>query len=76
MGRCRYAEAGPLVVGDHADFEVRAASISQASRVRLPEAADRVLALCEDWSRRREARAWGAGLGMVKLPPDVVARRP
>jgi hypothetical protein len=73
-GQGKYAEAEPLVVDGYAGMKAREATIPPQGRVRLTEAAARVVALYEAWGKPEPARAWRARLGLATLPADVFAR--
>jgi hypothetical protein len=73
MGRGRYAEAEPLIVSGFEGMKAREATIPAPSKARLPDAADRIVALYEAWDKPEQAAAWKAKLGRADLPPDVFA---
>jgi tetratricopeptide (TPR) repeat protein len=74
LGQGRYAEAEPLVVEGYEGLKARAAKIPGPGKPRLPEAAERVIRLYEDWGKPEQAAVWKAKLGMPDLPADVFAR--
>ncbi len=74
LGQGRYPEAEPLIVEGYEGMKAREASIPQPGRVRLSEAAARVVALYRAWGKPDQAGAWALRLGLVELPDDVFAR--
>jgi tetratricopeptide (TPR) repeat protein len=74
LGQDRYAEAEPLIVGGYVGLKAREATMPPPARPRLPEAAERVVALYEAWGKRGQAANWRHRLGVADLPPEVFAR--
>jgi serine/threonine protein kinase/tetratricopeptide (TPR) repeat protein len=74
LGQGRCAEAEPLVVAGYEGMEARELRIAVPERVRLREAAERVIRLYEEWNKPEQATAWKAKLGMPDLPAEVFAR--
>jgi hypothetical protein len=72
-GQGRYAEAEPLVVQGYEGLKARAAKLPPPGKIRLPEAAERVIRLYEAWGRPDEAVGWKSKLGLADLPADVFA---
>ncbi len=74
LGRHRYAEAEPLILQGYEGLVVREAKIPPAAKVRIPQAAARVVRLYEAWGKLELAVGWKTRLGMLGLPTDVFAR--
>jgi serine/threonine protein kinase/tetratricopeptide (TPR) repeat protein len=74
LGQGRYAEAEPLIVQGFEGLKAREPKIPSPAKSRLSEAAERVVALYEDWNRPDHAAAWKAKLGLADFPADVFAR--
>jgi eukaryotic-like serine/threonine-protein kinase len=74
IGQGRYAEAEPLVVTGYESMKSREASIPPEGKVRLNEAAERVVWLYEAWNKPEKANEWKARLGLSVLPAEVFAR--
>src|SRR5262249_53337007 len=74
LGQGRDAGAEPLVVPGYEGMKAREAGMPVPARLRLREAAERVIRLYEDWGKPEQAAAWKAKLGMPDLPADVFAR--
>jgi hypothetical protein len=74
LGQERYAEAEPLIVPGYEGLKAHEAKIPPPGKVRLPEAAERVVRLYEAWGKPEQATAWKAKLGLADLPDDVFAR--
>jgi hypothetical protein len=55
-------------------MKARESRIVVPDRFRLRAAAERVVRLCEEWSKPDQAAAWKAKLGMPDLPADAFAR--
>jgi tetratricopeptide (TPR) repeat protein len=70
LGQKKYAEAEPLLLQGYEGMKQREATIPPGRKVRLPEAAERLVRLYEATGRPDEARAWRA-----KLPPAPQAGR-
>jgi hypothetical protein len=70
LGQQKYAEAEPLLLQGYEGMKQREATIPTQGKQRLPEAAERLVALYEATGRADEARAWRA-----KLPPAPQADR-
>ena len=73
LGQGHYAKAEPLIVGGYEGLRARAARIPPQARIRLPEAAERLIRLYEAWGQPAKASAWKARLGLADLPDDVFA---
>jgi hypothetical protein len=78
LGQGRYGEAEPLIVQGYEGMKAREAKIPPPGRPRLPEAADRLVALYKAWDKPEQAARWRAKLGRdwtpSELPADVFAR--
>jgi tetratricopeptide (TPR) repeat protein len=78
LGQGRYAEAEPLIVQGDEGLKAREATIPPPARLRLHDAAERVIALYEAWGKPEQAARWRARLGRARvpseLPADVFAR--
>jgi hypothetical protein len=73
MDQGKYAEAEPLILSGHAGMVVRAATIPPGAKIRLTEAADRIVKLYDAWGKPEKAAAWRARLGLADLPENVFA---
>ena len=73
LGQGHYAKAEPLLVGGYEGMRARAARIPPQARIRLPEAAERLIRLYEAWGQPAKASEWKARLGLADLPDDVFA---
>jgi hypothetical protein len=71
LGQGKYAEAEPLVVRGYEGIKAREAKVPPPARVRLPEAAERVIRLYESWGKPEQAAEWKHKLGLDDLPGDV-----
>jgi serine/threonine protein kinase len=60
----KYSEAEPLVISGYEGLRARAASIPAPSRIRLPEAGARIVALYSVWGNTGKAAEWRARLGL------------
>jgi tetratricopeptide (TPR) repeat protein len=74
LGRKKFAEAEPLLLGSYEGLKAREARIPAPERKRLTQAGDRIIRLYEEWGKPDEAAAWKARLGLRDLPADVFAR--
>ncbi len=73
LGQGRHAAAAPLLISGYEGLKAREAKIPPEARVRLYEAALRVVQLYELWGKPEEAAAWKARLGLADLPAEVFA---
>jgi tRNA A-37 threonylcarbamoyl transferase component Bud32 len=73
LGQGRYAEAESLILTGYEGMKARQGKISPAGRPRLPEAAERVLRLYDEWNKPDQAVAWKTKLGLLDLPASVFA---
>jgi hypothetical protein len=73
LGQGKNAEAEPLLLAGYEGLKAREATIPPQARVRLSEAAGRIVALYDAWGKPDQARAWLARLGLAELPADVFA---
>ncbi len=73
LGQGRYAEAEPLVIGGYEGMKARATKIPPTGKPRLPEAAERVIQLYEDWGKPEKLIAWKVKFGLAELPVSVFA---
>ena len=74
LGQKKYAEAEPLILAGYEGMKGREAKIPAHGKLRLTEAAERVVRLYEAWGKPEKAAAWKAKLGLADLPADVFAR--
>jgi eukaryotic-like serine/threonine-protein kinase len=74
IGQGKYAEAEPLVVTGYESMKSREATIPAEGKLRLAEAAERVVWLFEAWNKPEKANEWKARLGLSVLPAEVFAR--
>jgi tetratricopeptide (TPR) repeat protein len=70
LGQKKYAEAEPLLLQGHEGMKQREATIPPLAKVRLPEAAERLVRLYEATGRADKARTW-----REKLPAASPAER-
>ena len=63
-----------LVVEGYQGMKDHEAGMYAPNRIRLREAAERVVRLYEAWNKPDQAAAWKAKLGMPDLPAEVFAR--
>ncbi len=68
LGQKQYAEAEPLLLAGYAGLKERAAKIPANGKLRLPEAADRLVELYAAWGKPAEAAKWRAE--RAKYPPE------
>ena len=68
LGQGKYAEAEPLLLAGYRGMKAREPLIPPRSRVRLAEAAGRIVALYDAWGKPAEAAAWRARLGLRPGP--------
>ncbi len=68
LGQKQYAEAEPLLLAGYAGLKERAAKIPANEKLRLPEAADRLVELYAAWGKPAEAAKWRAK--RAKYPPE------
>jgi hypothetical protein len=59
VGQKKYADAEPLLLASYEGMKQRAAQIPAAAKVRLVEAAQRLVDLYEAWDRPEQAALWG-----------------
>jgi serine/threonine protein kinase/tetratricopeptide (TPR) repeat protein len=74
FGQGRYAESESALVAGFEGMKALEATIPDAERSRLREAAERVVRLYEAWGKPEQSVAWKARVGMSDLPADVFAR--
>jgi eukaryotic-like serine/threonine-protein kinase len=74
LGQGRYAEAEPLIVQGYEGMKARESRIIVPERLRLREAAGRVVRLCKEGNKPDQETAWKSKLGMPDLPAEVFAR--
>jgi hypothetical protein len=74
LGQKKYADAEPLVVQGYEGMKAREVKIPAPSKLRLPEAAERVVRLYEAWERPEQAAEWRRKLDLADLPSDVFAK--
>jgi hypothetical protein len=72
-GQGRLAGAEPLLVQGYDGMKACETRIPVPNRLRLREAAERVVRLYEDWNKPEQATAWKANVGMPDLPAAVFA---
>lgn len=80
LGQAKYAEAEPLIVAGYEGMKTREAKIPPLSRLRLSEAAGRVVRLYEAWGKPEKAAEWRRKLAheapdRPERPADVFAPR-
>jgi tetratricopeptide (TPR) repeat protein len=73
LGQKRYDEAEPLILSGYEGMKAREAKIPQAGKPQLNEAAERVVKLYEDWSKKDKAAEWQTKLAK---PTDEAKLRP
>jgi tetratricopeptide (TPR) repeat protein len=69
LGQGRYAEAEPLLVAGYEGIKAREARTTAQEKVRLREAAERVIRLYESWGKTDQAAAWKTKLGCPTCRP-------
>jgi eukaryotic-like serine/threonine-protein kinase len=75
MGEQKYAEAEPLIIGGYEGLSARAAKLPTKSKMRLSEAAERVVRLYEAWGKKEKANEWRNKLGLkTELPANGFER--
>jgi serine/threonine protein kinase len=74
LGQTKFVEAEPLILSGYEGLKAREAKIPAPSKVRLTEAAERVIRLYEAWDKPDQATAWKAKLGISDLPPNAFAQ--
>jgi serine/threonine protein kinase/Flp pilus assembly protein TadD len=76
LGQFRHAEAEPLVVSGYEGMKARESTIPVTAKLRLHEAAERVVRLYEAWAKPEQAMQWRTRLSRdpTDLPLDVFAR--
>lgn len=74
MGKGRYSEAEPLIVGGYEGLKAREAKIPPQRIFHLTDAEELVVRLYEAWGKPDQAKAWASKLGLADLPADVFAR--
>jgi tetratricopeptide (TPR) repeat protein/tRNA A-37 threonylcarbamoyl transferase component Bud32 len=62
LGQGRYAEAEPLILEGYEGLKAREQNILPQGKIRLPEAAQRVVELYEKWGKPDKAAEWRAKL--------------
>jgi hypothetical protein len=67
-GQKKYADARPLLVQGFEGLKARTAQIPERYRVRLHEAADRLVRLCEAQGTNEEAAQWRKEAEAVRKP--------
>jgi tetratricopeptide (TPR) repeat protein len=70
LGQQKHAEAEPLIVGGYEGLKAREGKIPASARLRLSEAAGRVVQLYESWGKCNQAMEWRNKLGIW---PDIPA---
>jgi len=73
LGQQKYAEAEPLLLAGYEGLKQREAKIDAYFKVRLPEAAERLVQLYDTWGQKDKADEWRKQLEQVKAaakPPD------
>ena len=58
LGQTKYAEAEPLLLSGYEGMKTREASIPPKDKVRLSQAAERVVKLYEAWGKPDRAAKW------------------
>ena len=76
LGQKKYADAEPLLVAGYDGMKQREDKIPVASRVRLTEAADRLVQLYDAWDKKDQAARWRAELASRKAPPKEEKKPP
>ena len=74
MGEHRYTQAEPALVAGYEGMAAREQQVPAAQRLRLREAAERVVRLYEVWNKPQDAARWKSKVGMRDLPGDVFVR--
>jgi hypothetical protein len=73
LGQKKFAEAEPLLLRGYEGMKAREKTIPSLDKVRLREAAERVIRLYEEWGKFDQAAVWKTKLVMPDLPADVFA---
>jgi serine/threonine protein kinase len=74
LGQRKYAEAERLILQGYEGLKAREAKIPAPGKLRLPEAAERVVRLYETWGKPEKAAMWRGKLGLAELPADPFSR--
>ncbi len=69
LGQRKYAEAEPLIVAGYEGMKAREARIPAPAKPRLPESAERVVKLYEDWGKQDKVAEWRAKLARPAEEP-------
>jgi serine/threonine protein kinase/tetratricopeptide (TPR) repeat protein len=72
LGQGKCAEAEPLIVSGYEGMKTRQEKISGMAKLRLGEAADRIIRLYEAWGKPDKTDAWKRKLGLADLPAWVL----
>jgi tetratricopeptide (TPR) repeat protein len=68
VGQKKYVEAEPLLIKGYEGLKAKAKEIPSHGRMRLPEAAERLVRLYEDWGKPTEAARWKKELESLRPP--------
>jgi serine/threonine protein kinase len=71
LGQKKYAEAEPLLLKGYEGLKAKAKEIPPAGRMRLPQAAERLVRLYEAWGKPSEAARWKKELESLRPPPKA-----
>jgi len=74
LGQKKYAEAEPLLLDGYAGLKARQSKVPASSRIRLGEAGERIVRLCEATGRREKAVEWQAKLRAAAPQTKTSAR--
>ena len=76
LGQKKFSEAEPLIVSAYEGLKAREAKIPPQPKVRLPEAAARVVQLYEAWDKQEKASEWRTKLEIKPDTPVDISARP
>jgi hypothetical protein len=68
LGQKKYADAEPLLLAGYEGMKQREATIPPQGKIRLTEALERLVQLCEATDRKDKATGWQAKLDAARAP--------
>ena len=71
LGQKKYAEAEPLLISGYEGMKAREAKVPAAGKIRITEAAQRLVTLYESWGKPEKANEW-----RDRLPKSAEAPKP
>lgn len=76
LSQKKYADAGPLLLAGYEGLKKRQDKIPANNKVRIPEAIERLVQLCEATNQKDNAAKWRKKLEVAKAGPKKVEKEP